>query len=115
MTKQEMTDLVKKNLNIEDDSMDLAISDVIQDALNYCNLREAPEEMEPYIRNKVKGIMDFEAAQGAGYQREIASIKEGDGTITYVTSGDTSKAGTYGLNDTDKNRLKLFRRLRGYA
>ena len=55
---------VKENLQIEDDSRDLIISDVIQDALNYCNLTELPGELEPYIRKKVKGIIDYEADNG---------------------------------------------------
>lgn len=80
MTKEEMLLKVKSNLKLNDDTQDLAISDVIQDTCTYCNLQNRlPEEMEPIIRRKVKAIMDYEAANGAGYAKEIQSIKEGDG------------------------------------
>lgn len=53
--------------------------------------------------------------KGTGYQQDISSIKEGDGSITYSTNGSNSREGIYGLSDTDKSVLRRFRRLRGYA
>ena len=48
MTKEEMLLKVKSNLKLNDDTQDLAISDVIQDTCTYCNLQNRlPEEMEP--------------------------------------------------------------------
>ncbi|UZQ86028.1 hypothetical protein ODU73_000422 [Thermoclostridium stercorarium] len=64
MPIEEMLVKVKGNLKIEDDSMDLLITDVIQECLNYCNLTEPPVELEPFIRRKVKTIMDYEAETG---------------------------------------------------
>lgn len=117
MTKEEMVILVKQNLNIKDEVRDLTISDVITKVAVYCNLsfRNLPEELEPFVRKKVQTIISYEEANGTGYQKEIASIKEGDGAITYVTGSDSSDAAIYGLSATDKNYLKAFRRLRGYA
>lgn len=116
MTKEEMLLKVKSNLKLKDDTQDLAISDVIQDTCTYCNLQNRlPEEMEPIIRRKVKTIMDYEAANGAGYAREIQSIKEGDGTITYAQTDGNTRATIYGLGREDKAQLRRFRRLKGYG
>lgn len=117
MTKSEMAALVKKNLEIQDDIRDLAISDSIRMVCSYCNIPvdQIPEELEPFIRKKVKGILDYEAANGTGYQPEVASIKEGDGSITFAQSEGNTKTSIYGLNDSDKNVLRRYRRLRGYV
>ena len=66
------------------------------------------------IRKKVKGILDYEAANGTGYHPEIASIKEGDGSITWAQTDGNTKASIYGLSASDKADLRRHRRLRGY-
>ena len=116
MTLSEMRETVKENLKLTDDTRDLDISDVIFNVCDYCNLNqnELPELLEPYIRKKVKGIINYETVKGTGYQQDIASIKEGDGSVTYVTGGSNSREGIYGLTDADKTALRRFRRLRGY-
>lgn len=116
MTKSEMLIAVKNNLKLQDDTRDLDISDVIFSICNYCNLNpdSLPELLEPIIRKKVKGIIDYEAVRGNGYQQDISAIKEGDGSITYATGGSNSRDGIYGLTDADKSSLRRFRRLRGY-
>jgi hypothetical protein len=103
---------VKENLQIEDDSRDLIISDVIQDALNYCNLTELPGELEPYIRKKVKGIIDYEADNGTSSVFDVKTIKEGDTSTTYNVDEKTSKETIYGLSDRNKKVLQAFRRTR---
>ena len=115
MTLSEMRETVKENLKLTDDTRDLDISDVIFNVCDYCNLNqnELPELLEPYIRKKVKGIINYETVKGTGYQQDIASIKEGDGSVTYVTGGSNSREGIYGLTDADKTALRRFRRLRG--
>ena len=117
MTISEMIEAVKKNLNIQDDSQDLAISDMVLAVCDYCNLSQEciPEILEPVIRKKAKGIQDYEAANGTGYQPEVASIKEGDGTITWAQTEGNTKASIYGLSDSDKAALRRHRRLRGYV
>ncbi len=117
MTASEMLETVKKNLKIKDDSQDLAISDVILAVCDYCNLSQEciPDILEPVIRKKMKGILDYEEANGTGYQPEVASIKEGDGTITWAQTEGNTKATIYGLSDGDKAALRRHRRLRGYV
>lgn len=117
MTESEMLNNVKQNLKIEDNTQDLTISDVILLVCEYCNIStdEIPDALERFVRKKVKGIMDYETVAGSGFSQDIASIKEGDGTITYATSGANGKEGIYGLSDSDKAALRLYRRLRGYV
>ena len=108
---------VKNNLGIQDDKSDLLISDVILMVCDYCNLEPdcIPDILEPFVRKKAKGIIDYEAAEGTGYNPEIASIKEGDGSITWAQTEGNTKASIYGLSESDKAGLRRHRRLRGYA
>ncbi|RHV84239.1 hypothetical protein DXA97_18305 [Clostridium sp. OF09-36] len=117
MTKSEMLITVKNNLKLEDDTRDLDISDVILGVCDYCNLspEDLPDDLEPFVRRKVKGVVDYEMVHGPGYTQEIASIKEGDGSITYATDSSNSRENIYGLSGADKAILRRFRRLRGYA
>lgn len=117
MTKSEMVTMIKHNLILADGTCELAISDAVLMVCSYCNIpmNDIPEELEPFIRKKVKGILDYEAVNGTGYQPEVASIKEGDGSITWAQTDGNTKASIYGLSDSDKKDLRRFRRLRGYA
>ena len=115
MVKEDMLQLIKDNLKLQTEDYDLVIMDFIQETGTYCNLEELPEALEPFVRKKIKGIIDYEAFKGPGYQQEIASIKEGDGSITYATGGSNSREGIYGLSDADKTVLRRYRRLRGHA
>ena len=106
-----MLALVKEHLGIEDDSKDLIINDVILECLNYCNLKELPEELEPFVRKKVKTIMDYEAEVGSNAVFDVKSIKEGDTSITYNID-EVSRETIYGLSNQDKRILAQYRRLR---
>lgn len=111
MSIEEMLALVKERLKIEDDSKDLLIIDVIRECLSYCNLKEPPAELEPFIRRKVKAIIDYEAETGGNTVFDVTSIKEGDTSITYNTD-EVSRETIYGLSEKDKQALMRFRRLR---
>jgi len=111
MSIEEMLEIVKQNLKIEDDSKDLLIKDVIRECLSYCNLKEPPAELEPFIRRKVKTIIDYEADTGGSSVFDVTSIKEGDTSITYNTD-EVSRETIYGLSDQDKRFLARYRRLR---
>ena len=111
MTLEELKDLVKINLGIQESDKDLTILDVIQECLNYCNLKEPPAELEPIIRRKVKAIIDYEAETGGSSVFDVTSIKEGDTSITYNTD-EVSRETIYGLSEKDKQALMMFRRLR---
>ena len=111
MPIEEMLESVKQNLKIEDDSKDLLIEDVIRECLSYCNLTDPPAELEPFIRRKVKAIIDYEAETGGNTVFDVTSIKEGDTSITYNTD-EVSRETIYGLSEKDKQALMRFRRLR---
>lgn len=117
MVKTEMMNAVKENLRLDTEDQDILISDLILTVQVYCNLPEdqLPEELEPFIRKKVKGVIDYEMVNGSGYQPEVASIREGDGSITWAQTEGNTKASIYGLSEGDKTFLRRFRRLRGYA
>lgn len=112
MLTEELIASVKINLEIKDSTKDLIIKDTIQEALNHCNLKELPEELEPYIRKKVQNIINYEAENGTTSVFDVKSIKEGDTSITYNVDDKTSKETIYGLSDGDKKTLQQFRRLR---
>lgn len=112
MTTDVMKDMVKTNLNIEDESRDLAIEDIIQEVINYCNLTELPNAIEPYIRKKVKGIIDYEVENGTSSVFDVKQVSELDTTTVYHIDANNSKAAIYGLSQEDKKRLQIFRRLR---
>ena len=111
MPIEEMLEIVKQNLKIEDDSKDLLIEDVIRECLSYCNLKEPPAELEPFIRRKAKAIIDYETETGGNTVFDVTSIKEGDTSITYNTD-EVSRETIYGLSEKDKQALMRFRRLR---
>ena len=117
MTVSEMQEKVKSNLDLKDGTRDLLISDVFLDVCDYCNLNLEciPDILEPVIRKKLKGIIDYEAANGTGYQPEVKSIKEGNGTIEWAQTEGNTRASIYGLSEADKKALRRHRRLRGYV
>ncbi|MEG0687175.1 MAG: hypothetical protein RR466_00605 [Hungatella sp.] len=117
MTDAEMLLKVKDNMKLKTDDYNLTISDIIVSARTYCNLRanSLPPELEPFVRKKTKGIVDYEAANGSGYVQEVQSIKEGDGTINWAQTDGNTRASIYTLTDSDKKALKKFRRVGGYA
>lgn len=117
MNKAEMIETIKTNLRLKTEDHDLLISDMVILVCDYCNLThdEIPDKMEPILRKKVKGILDYEAEVGPGYHPEVASIKEGDGSITWAQTEGNTKASIYELNDSDRRALRRHRRLRGYA
>ena len=115
MTKAEMTVAVCSALQdaaIESPRMALVVSDVIQDVMNYCNIEEIPESLEPFVRRKALGIIDYEAANGTGWKAPITSIHEGDGSLNFATDGSGSREYIFNINSDDAKILKRFRRLR---
>lgn len=117
MTAEEIKTSVKINLRYKDDSHDLIISDTVMAVADYCNLSAdcIPPALEPFIRRKVRGIVDYEDANGTGFTPEIQSIKEGDGSITWAQTDGNTRASIYGLSGSDRRELRRHRRLRGYA
>lgn len=112
MNDSELLSIVKNNLKLIDNEKDLIISDVIQDIKIYCNISELTMQHEPFLRKKVKSILDYERENGDRTVFDIKSIKEGDVSITYNVDDNSSKETIYGLSEGDKKLLQRFRRLR---
>lgn len=115
MDKGTMLSTIKSNLRLDTSDYDLTIDDLINDVCSYCNLNHSciPDDLESVVRRKVKGIMDYEAANGTGYIKDVSSIKEGDGTVTFAAGA--TKDAVYNWSSRDFVTLKRYRRLRGYV
>lgn len=112
MQNSDFLALVMANLGFDDNTNKLTIEDVMQEVMNYCNLKELPVELEPFVRKKAKGILAYEKDNGENAVFDVKSIKEGDVSITYNVDEKTSRETIYGLSDRDKSVLQEFRRLR---
>lgn len=84
---------------------------MIQVVLIFCNLSEIPDTLEPFIRRKVKNIINYEKQHG-NTAFDVKSISEGDTSISYHIDASTSKETIYGLSDQDKALLKCYRKVR---
>ena len=86
------------------DQIDFELKKIIDYTLNYCNIQEVPEIVEPRLIDRV--CSDFlyykknsGSLDGFNYDSVIKSIKEGDTTITWaVGQGE----------DTPENRFDAF-------
>lgn len=113
MTAEEMAGRVKKNLRLDTDDHDLRIRDVIQEVCDYCNLplECLPDGLEPFVRGKVQGMITFGMEKGDGFQAEVASISEGDTSVSFVQSGENTREYVCRLNEADRSRLNRYRRM----
>lgn len=114
ITFREMQEKIKEKLEIQDTKYDIQIEDLMAEVCDYCNLesKEMPEQLEPYVRKKLKAIMDYEEVNGTGYHQDISSIREGDGTVTYATGSGNTRDAIYHWTGSEKNGLRKYRRLR---
>jgi hypothetical protein len=112
LTKEETITLVKTHLSISTNTRDQLISDIWQNAVNYLNTKGLPEELEPMVRTKVKGIIDYETQFGDGNVIDVTSQTEGKCSWTYALTADSSRNGIYNFNTSDFNQLNLFRKVR---
>ena len=114
MTETEMVALVKKNLGITGDEKNMIISDRITDVVNFCNLNEEeiPKQLEPFIRSKAKSVIDYETSCSLGTPFDVKSITVGDTSTSFAVDDKHNRETIYGLSDSDKSKLRAFRRLR---
>lgn len=114
MDREEMTQQVKENLRLDTEDHDLRILDVIQAVCDYCNLSPLciPGTLESFVRQKVQRILDYEKSNGPGCRPAVASISEGDVTVSFAQSLENSWAAVSELNARDKQCLNRYRKLR---
>lgn len=86
------------------ESIDFELSEAVNYTLNYCNITNVPEIVEPRLINRVcSSFLYYKknsgSLEGFNYDAVIKSIKEGDTTLTYaVGQGE----------DTPENRFDAF-------
>lgn len=86
------------------DHIDFELHKIINYTLNYCNIQEIPEIVEPRLVDRVCGEFLYYkknsgGLEGFNYDYVIKQIKEGDTSITYaVGQGE----------DTPENRFDSF-------
>lgn len=108
VTRDQVIDRLKQLgyvATVEDnDHVDFELQKIINYTLNYCNISEVPEIVEPRLIDRV--CSDFlyykknsGSLEGFNYDAVIKQIKEGDTSITYaVGQGE----------DTPENRFDSF-------
>lgn len=85
-------------------AIEFELTSVINYSLNYCNITEIPEIVEPKLIDRVCSQFLYYkknsgSLEGFNYDAVIKSIKEGDTTLTYaVGQGE----------DTPENRFDAF-------
>ena len=72
------------------DAIEYELNEVINYTLNYCNITEVPEIVEPRLIDKVCSYFLYYkknsgSLEGFNYDAVIKEIKEGDTTIKYAT------------------------------
>ena len=72
------------------DAIEYELNEVINYTLNYCNITEVPEIVEPRLINRVcSSFLYYKknsgSLEGFNYDAVIKEIKEGDTTIKYAT------------------------------
>lgn len=85
-------------------AIDYELQEIINYTLNYCNITEVPEIVEPRLIDRVcSNFLYYKknsgSLEGFNYEAVVKSIKEGDTTLTYaVGQGE----------DTPENRFDAF-------
>ena len=72
------------------DAIDYELNETINYTLNYCNITEVPEIVEPRLIDKVCSYFLYYkknsgSLEGFNYDAVIKEIKEGDTTVKYAT------------------------------
>ncbi|MFR0781370.1 MAG: hypothetical protein ACLSH8_17460 [Zhenhengia sp.] len=89
----ELVESVKRKLGIssedtkQDQLIEEEINDLIIEVLEYCNLKELPRALEPFVKRKVVSYIKSGATGVVGeWDEEVKSISRGDTTINMLTT-----------------------------
>ena len=88
----------------EEEIIDFELEKILNYVMNYCNITEIPEILDPRIIDRVCGEFlfyqkDSGQLEGFDYDAVIKEIKEGDTTLKYATGAD---------GDTAESRFDKF-------
>lgn len=81
---------IKKRLSIVDEDQDDLIQEEIEDLIteicSYCNIKEIPKALEPFIKRKVVAYIKSGVTGVQGeWDEQVKSITRGDVTTTILT------------------------------
>lgn len=89
----ELVESVKRKLGIssgdtkQDQLIEEEINDLIIEVLEYCNLKELPRALEPFVKRKVVSYIKSGATGVVGeWDEEVKSVSRGDTTINMLTT-----------------------------
>lgn len=91
---------IDENNTESDIILNLMIEDTTTAILNYCNIKQLPEQLEYVVRQIVVDSFNNEAGNN------VASIKRGDTQITYATPIDINQ-----FNQKQLSSLNRFRKI----
>lgn len=103
---------VRVALAITDSGRDQLISDIYTNAITYMNLDTLPDALEPFVRAKVKRVMDYEAQVGEGLAVDVTAQTEGKCSWTFATDENNCRDAIYGFGTSDFSQLRRFRKTR---
>lgn len=88
----------------DDEIIEFELEKILNYVMNYCNITEIPEILDPRIIDRVCGEFlfyqkDSGQLEGFDYDAVIKEIKEGDTTLKYATGAD---------GDTAESRFDKF-------
>lgn len=88
----------------DDETIEFELNKMLNYVMNYCNITEIPEILDPRITDRVCGEFLFYKKNsgqldGFDYDAVIKEIKEGDTTLKYATGSD---------GDTPESRFDKF-------
>lgn len=88
----------------DDEIIEFELEKILNYVMNYCNITEIPEILDPRIIDRVCGEFlfyqkDSGQLEGFDYDAVIKEIKEGDTTLKYATDAD---------GDTAESRFDKF-------
>lgn len=88
----------------DDETIEFELNKILNYVMNYCNITEIPEILDPRITDRVCGEFLFYKKNGGqlddfDYDAVIKEIKEGDTTLKYATGSD---------GDTPESRFDKF-------
>lgn len=83
----------------DEEIIDFELEKILNYVMNYCNITEIPDILDPRIIDRVCGEFlfyqkDSGQLEGFDYDAVIKEIKEGDTTLKYATGADGDTAET---------------------
>lgn len=113
MDKIKLVRLQLGNLDITDDIIKLRLSEIEQEILNFCNLREVPKELKfTWVRMVVDLIWSNHYQANPSELEVVTAVKEGDTQVGYGINKPTGVLAIEKVMKDYQNKLISFRRVK---